>query len=160
MNDICVYERPLHFLSVDELVFYYGGCADLGFYDARRLYHKLLPYYAEEYIGSCSLKELSWKTFHARKSAKKYVRLRSRWIVKIVAYLFDFLRQQQKKHHPNTYETLYQKYKNELEWNNNNENNIDIDIDIGDEVCRVIITKSSTTNPFVDFLFFHPENTI
>lgn len=113
-------ERPLHFLSVHDLVFYYGDRArwwgDMGAHDTRSLYHKLLPTYHPFYIMEYDLETLAFKTFETRKAIKTYVRRRSYLHVRMMSILFDLVRNlfNRKKWKGATFEELWEKYQRQV----------------------------------------------
>ena len=89
-------EKPLHFLSVPELVFYYGDrenwWGDLSAKETRDLYHKLLPYYYPIYLNNNNHVDLAKMVFEARRSARSYARRRSLFYVRWMSVLMDGIR--------------------------------------------------------------------
>lgn len=89
-------ERPLHFLSVPELVFYYGDrpnwWGDLDAQDTRILYHRLLPSYYPVYLNNYDPVVLARMVFEARRSARSYARRRSYLHVRWMSVLMDGIR--------------------------------------------------------------------
>lgn len=72
------YERPLHFLSFDDLIFHYGDRSswfgDMDANETRTIYHKLLPSYYTLYSHDYDTQTLAYMAFNARQSAKQYAR--------------------------------------------------------------------------------------
>lgn len=89
-------ERPLHFLSFSDLVFYYGDrtnwWGDLDASQTRKLYHELLPYYYPSYLNDNDPISLARKVFDARRSARSYARRRSYFYVRWMSILMDGIR--------------------------------------------------------------------
>ena len=90
------HERPLHFLSVSELVFQYGDrenwWGDLNAKETRNLYHRLLPFYYTAYLSDYHVVDLARMVFEARRSARTYARRRSCIHVRWMSMLMDGVR--------------------------------------------------------------------
>lgn len=145
-------EKPFHFLSLDDLVFYYGDRAnwwgDLDAHQTRTLYHQLLPTYYPKYLTDYSIGTLAVKAFQTRKAVKQYARRRSYCHVRFFSTLVDVLHNlwEYRRWSPlgATYEELWQKYKNQLE---------EQDVEASDhQIASTIVLKSCQTNEWIDFL--------
>ena len=148
-KDRCYCEKPFHFPSLNDLVFYYGDrphwWGDLDARQTRSLYHKLLPVYCPSYTADYSMETLSLMAYQTRKAAKQYARRRSilpvRWFsaaLDIAHNLYEY-----KRWSPlgATYEELWQKYKDQLHPNATDHH-----------IAATIVSKSCRTNEWVDLL--------
>lgn len=148
-------ENPLHFLSVHDLVFYYGDrenwWGDLGIRKTRHLYHQLLPIYHSYYIVDYNIELLALKSYETRKAVKKYVRHRSYLYVRFFSIIIDTLRslKRYKRLRPDgaTYEDLWKKYEKQI---------LKIEPHINQEelnykIALTIVHKSCCTNKFIDY---------
>lgn len=149
------YEKPLHFLTADDLIFLYGEkenwWGDLGACETRCLYHKLLPTYYPTYTSSYDPHILAMKTYETRKAVKKYARLRARLYIRVFSIIFDGIRNIWKYKHwrEASYEELWQKYEKQIK-SSTTINNEDIDF----KVAMMIASKSCSTNEWVDGCVF------
>lgn len=90
------HEKPLHFLSFDDLVFYYGErsswLGDTDAYQTRTIYHKLLPSYHTLYTEEYDPETLAYKAFRARQSAKEYARYIAFFYLRWISQSLDGVR--------------------------------------------------------------------
>jgi len=154
----CSYcEKPLHFLSVNDLVFYYGDrenwWGDQGAHKTRHLYHQLLPTYHSYYIVDYNMETLAIKSYETRKAIKQYVRRRSYLHIRIFSIFIETMCNlwKYKRLRPigATYEELWKKYEKKI---------LETQPHLGTEelnhrVALTIIHKSCCTNKYIDFLF-------
>lgn len=153
-QDRIVVEKPLHFLSVQEFVFYYGDrigwWGDWDVKETRTNYHKLLPVYHPLYVSCCEIENLAYHAFQTRREAKKYARRRSRFYVRWMSVCMDGFRSlwRYKRWRPlgATFHELEKKYKKQIQ---------EQDPSLGQEelyekVFLRIIHKSCQTNPWID----------
>lgn len=149
-KDRCYCEKPLHFLSLEDLVFYYGDrthwWGDLDARQTRTLYHQLLPIYYPHYLTDYSIETLAVKAFQTRKAVKQYARRRSYFHIRIMSMFADILHNlwEHRRWGSATYEQLWQKYKTQLQ-----EQHLEAS---DDRVASTIVLKSCRTNPWIDFL--------
>jgi len=150
------YEKPFHFLSLDDLIFFYGDrqrwWGDFNAHETRTLYHKLLPVYYLFYMNCYDLKTLSVKTFQTRKAIKEYARRRSHLPVRFFSTVVDTTRNlwHHKRWSPlgATYEELWTKYKQQLQKQHPELSSQELD----HQIATIILLKSCRTNPWIDYL--------
>lgn len=155
-KDRCYCEKPFHFLSLDDLIFFYGDrqqwWGDFNAHETRILYHRLLPVYYLFYMGSYDIAALSVKTFQTRKAVKEYARRRSYFPVRFLSTVVDTARNlwHHKRWSPlgATYDELWHKYKRELQELHPELSPQELD----DQVATTIVLKSCRTNPWIDYL--------
>lgn len=150
-KDRCYCEKPFHFLSLDDYVFYYGDrtnwWGDLDAHQTRTLYHKLLPIYYPYYLTDYSIETLAVKAFQTRKAVKQYARRRSYFHIRFISMLVDLLHNlwEYRRWGSATYEELWQKYKIQLQEQHQLEAT-------DDQIASTIVLKSCRTNEWIDFL--------
>lgn len=151
-------EKPLHFLSIQDFVFYYGDrdewWGDWNARETRTIYHKLLPVYHPLYVSTCGVETLAYNVFQTRREAKKYARHRSRFYVRWFSICMDGFRSlwRYKRWRPlgSTFYELWNKYKQQIQ-----EQNPSIGQDeLYNKVFLQIIQKSCKTNPWVDSICY------
>lgn len=148
-KDRCYCEKPFHFLSMEDLVFYYGDrphwWGDLNAHQTRTLYHKLLPVYYPSYISQYPIQTLSLMAYKSRKAAKQYARRRSylpiRWISTLIGTFNNLLEYKRWSPLGATYEELWQKYKIQLHPHASDH-----------QIATTIVLKSCHTNEWIDLL--------
>jgi len=148
-------EKPLHFLSVKDLVFYYGDrenwWGDHGARKTRHLYHQLLPIYHSYYIVDYNTETLAIKSYETRNAIKQYVRRRSYLYVRFLSVLIDTMRNmwRYKRWSGATYEELWKKYEEKILESQPNLSPEELNY----RVALTIIHKSCCTNKYIDCLF-------
>lgn len=149
------YEKPMHFLSDHDFVFYYGDrdCwwGDINACETRSLYHKLLPTYHSFYRMDYDLYTLALKTFETRKAAKAYVRRLSFWHVRMSSIVFDKMRNVlvYNRWKDTTFEELWDKYEKQVR-----QQYPHLDVEkLHEETALTLIHKSCCTNQWVDTHF-------
>lgn len=133
-------ERPLHFLSVSDLVFYYGDRAhwwgDLDAKNTRILYHKLLPLYYPNYLNNHDPVVLARMVFEARRSARSYARRRSYFYVRWMSVLMDGIRNMVRhKKWKTVFHDTWKKYEQH---------------DSDHQIALRVLNRSCHTNPWAD----------
>lgn len=150
-KDRCYCEKPFHFLSLDDLVFYYGDrnswWGDLNAKQTRTLYHQLLPIYYPYYLTDYSIQTLSIKAFQTRKAVKQYARRHAYFHVRCLSILIDIFHNlwEYRRWGSATYDELWQKYKYQFQEQNHLEAS-------DDQIASTIVMKSCCTNEWIDFL--------
>lgn len=86
------YENVRHFMSVEDLVFYYGDRPLLNAKETRTLYHALLPTYYPSYLHDHDPADLARMAVAARSAARAYARRRSYFYVRWASVMFDAAR--------------------------------------------------------------------
>lgn len=149
-KDRCYCEKPFHFLSLNDLVFFYGDrtnwWGDLDARQTRFLYHQLLPVYYHNYITDYGMQSLAFKAYQTRKAVKQYARRRSYFYVRFLSTVVDILHNlwEYKRWRSATYEELWLKYKKQLQQEN---------VEASDhQIACTIVSKSCCTNEWIDFL--------
>lgn len=98
-----------HFLSVEDLVFYYGDRPYLSAKETRALYHALLPTYYPSYLHDHDPDDVARMAVAARTAARAYARQRSYFYVRWASVLFDAARKlfsKKKKEHATALDVL------------------------------------------------------
>lgn len=152
----CFDERPFHFLSLNELVFYYGDrevwWGDLNTHHTRYLYHQLLPVYHPFYVSKVPPETLALMAYQTRKAVKRYVRHRSRFHVRWMSILTDLIRHllQKKKWRPSglTFSELWDKYEKQLRSTHPHLSSEELHR----QTALLILQKSCHTNPWIDHM--------
>lgn len=152
----CYQETPLHFLSLEDLVFFYGDrqhwWGDFGHRDTRALYHQLLPVYYPSYVPHYDIQTLALKSFETRQCVKQYARRRSHFYVRLFSTVMDTSRNlwHYRRWRPigATYEELWQKYQKQLE----EQHPSLLPPDVQKQVAAKIVYKSCCTNAWMDDL--------
>lgn len=152
--DRVVVEKPLHFLSVQELVFYYGDRAhwwgDWNARETRLMYHKLLPVYHPLYWSCGEMESLAYHAFLSRREAKKYARRRSRFYIRWFSRGMDgfrgLWRHQRWRPMGATFHELWNKYEQQLQQQYPFLEQEELD----HQVFMHILQKSCQTNPRID----------
>lgn len=151
-KDRCYCEKPFHFLSLDDLVFYYGDrtswWGDLNAQQTRILYHQLLPIYYPYYLTDYSIQTLAIKAFQTRKAVKQYARRHAYFHVRCLSTLVDIFHNlwEYRRWSPlgATYDELWHKYKTQLQEQHLEASN--------EQIAFTIVLKSCQTNEWIDFL--------
>lgn len=150
-KDRCYCEKPFHFFSLEDLVFYYGDrtnwWGDLDGRQTRFLYHQLLPVYYHHYINEYSIETLSYRTYQTRKAVKQYARRLSFAHIRFLSAVVDIIHNlwEYKRWGSATYDELWQKYKKQLQEQH---------LEASDhQIASTIVSKSCSTNECIDFLF-------
>lgn len=155
-KDQFYYEKPLHFLSVPDLVFYYGDrknwWGDADAHTTRTLYHDLLPIYCPYYTSVYKIDDLAFKAYQTRKAVKQYARRRSYLHVRVFSILLDVVRNllKYKKWRPvgATYKELWRKYEKQVQKQNPH---LQPEL-LETKVASMIVCKSCHTNQWVDYI--------
>lgn len=153
-HDRVLVEKPLHFLSVQEFVFYYGDrdswWGDCNAQETRIMYHKLLPVYHPVYWSCVEMEHLAYHAFHTRREAKKYARRRSRFYIRWLSVGLDGVRGlwRHKRWRPlgATFHELWKKYKQQFQQQYPFLEQEELD----HQVFMHILYKSCQTNPWID----------
>lgn len=138
-----------HFLTIKCLRLRFGEKKRwAGMRDTRCIYHKLLPRYADDYIGNYSdkLETLAKMTSESRLAAKIFAREQSKLYVQILSILYDVIR------HGSTtgltFEKLWKKYEKQVK----RENPFADENEIRYRTSLRILEKSCKTNRSIDII--------
>lgn len=149
-------ENPLHFLNVQDFVFYYGDrddwWGDWNAKETRLIYHKLLPIYHPLYFSCCEMETLAFHAFQTRREAKKYARRRSRFYIRWFSICIDGVRSLWRYKRWNSlginFQQLWNKYKQQIQQQDPSLEQEELD----NKIYRLILYKSCQTNHWIDSL--------
>lgn len=153
-DSVHVEQRPLHFLTLNELVFYYGDrevwWGDLDTHHTRCLYHQLLPVYHPLYVSKVPPETLALMAYQTRKAVKRYVRRRSRFHVRCLSVMTDLVRHlfKKRKWRPSglTFYELWDKYETQLR----RAHPFLSSDELHRQTAFLIVQKSCHTHPWID----------